>query len=104
MEINGKSPLVDLSARLHNLEGQDQQVEQTRKADKETVKPMSDRIELSVRSRELMHLDELIRSVPDVREAKVEQVRQAIESGTYNVRAEQVAEKILGGHLIDEIF
>ena len=104
MEINGKSPLVDLSTRLQSLEGQDQQVEQTRKAERETAKPMSDRIELSVRSRELMHLDKLIQSVPDVREAKVEHVRQAIESGTYNVRAEQIAEKILGGHLIDEIF
>jgi negative regulator of flagellin synthesis FlgM len=104
MEINGKSPLVDLSTRLHSLDGQDQHTDQARKAGKESVRPMSDRIELSVRSRELLHLDELIRSIPEVREAKVDQVRQAIESGTYNVRAEQVAEKILGGSLIDEIF
>jgi len=104
MEINGKSPLVDLSTRLHNLDGQDQHTEKARKAEKETARPMSDRIELSVRSREILHLDELIRSIPDVREQRVEQVRQAIESGTYNVSAEKVAERILGGSLIDEIF
>jgi negative regulator of flagellin synthesis FlgM len=64
----------------------------------------SDRVEISIRSREFQRLDELIQSIPDIREARVEQIRQAIENGTYNVRAEQVAERILGGALIDETF
>jgi negative regulator of flagellin synthesis FlgM len=61
-------------------------------------------LELSVRSREISHLDELIRSTPDVREERVEEVRRNIENGTYNVKAEKIAEKIIGGSLLDEIF
>jgi negative regulator of flagellin synthesis FlgM len=104
MEIDGKSPLVDLSNRLSRLEIQEQQLQRFHQAGKEPVRTDSDRVELSVRSREVQQLDQMIRSIPDIREARVEQLRQAIENGTYNVRAEQVAEKILGGTLIDEIF
>lgn len=49
-------------------------------------------------------MDELIRSTPDTRESRVEKLRNAIATGTYNVGVEQIAEKIIGGSLIDEIF
>jgi negative regulator of flagellin synthesis FlgM len=104
MEINGKSPLIDLSTRLDRIDVQEQHAQRFQKAGRDPAVHDPDRVELSVRSREIQHLDELIRSTPDVREALVEQVRRSIENGTYNVRAEQVAEKILGGNLIDEIF
>jgi negative regulator of flagellin synthesis FlgM len=100
MEINGTNPL----AGIHKMQRIDspQQPERTRKDGE--IQPDSDRLELSVQSREISHLDELIRSAPDVRESRVEEVRRAIESGTYNVKAEKIAEKIIGGDLLDEIF
>ncbi|MBP1597041.1 MAG: Anti-sigma-28 factor, FlgM [Acidobacteria bacterium] len=104
MEINGKSPLIDLGARVDRIDVQEQQTRRFQQTGRQPVGMEPDRVELSVRSREIQHLDELIRSTPDVREALVERVRLSIESGTYNVKAEQVAEKILGGNLIDEIF
>ncbi len=103
MEIDGKNPLVGLNASLSRLDVQPQHQKVPRTGD-ESPSSDNDRIELSVRSREIMHLDELIRSTPDVREAKVEQVRSAIESGTYNVKAEKIAEKILNGNVIDQVF
>ena len=103
MEINGKSPLIDFGSRTNRLEVQEQQQQQRlQKTGRESVARDPDRVELSVRSREIQHLDELIQSVPDVREALVERVRQSIVNGTYNVRAEQIADKILGGGLIDQ--
>jgi negative regulator of flagellin synthesis FlgM len=104
MEINGKSPLIDLSTRLDRIDVQEQLAQRFQKAGHDPAVHDPDRVELSVRSREIQHLDELIRSTPDVREALVERVRRSIENGTYNVRAEQVAEKILGGNIFDEIF
>lgn len=104
MEINGKSPLVDLSIRADRLGVQEPQAQRFPKTDRESVASDPDRVELSVRSREIQHIDELIRSTPDVREGVVERVRLSIENGTYNVRAEQVADKILGGSLIDDLF
>jgi negative regulator of flagellin synthesis FlgM len=104
MEISGKNPLIALNAGISRLDAAHQQNARAQKSGEEETRLGTDRIELSVRSREIQHLDELIRSAPDVREARVEQVRKEIESGTYNVKAERIADKILGGNLIDEIF
>jgi flagellar biosynthesis anti-sigma factor FlgM len=53
-------------------------------------------IELFARDREISHLIELIQSTPDIREEKVSKIQRAIESGTYRVSAEQIADKIIG--------
>ncbi len=103
MEIDGKNPLAGLNTNLQRVDAQAQR-QNAPKANAEGPKTDNDRIELSVRSREIQQLDELIRSTPDIREARVEEVRRAIENGTYNVRAEKIADKIIGGNLIDEVF
>ncbi len=103
MEINGKNP-VALNASISRLDIPHPQNARSDRNVEEGSRLEADRIELSVRGREIQHLDEMIRSTPDVREARVEQVRQALENGTYNVKAEMIAEKIVGGDLIDEVF
>jgi negative regulator of flagellin synthesis FlgM len=101
MEINGTNPLIVLNNKVQRLDSP-QQSERTLKSGGEL--PDSDRLELSVRSREISHLNDLIQSTPDVREEKVEQIRRELEGGTYNVKAEKIAEKIVGGNLLDEVF
>jgi negative regulator of flagellin synthesis FlgM len=101
MEIYGTNPLVVSKNNVQRLEVS-QQSERTQKSGGELSD--SDRLELSVRSQEISHLNELIRSTPDIREDKVEQVRKELESGTYNVKAEKIAEKLIGGNLLDKIF
>ena len=102
MEINSKNALVALNPNVQRLDAQ-QQSQRPQKTAEESSSPNLDRIELSTRSREIQHIEELIRSTPDIREARVEQIRSAIQGGTYNVKAEQIADKILGGNVIDEI-
>ena len=101
MEINGTNPLIVLNKSMQRLESP-QQSEQSVKGG--GANSDSDRLELSIRGREISHLNDLIQSTPDVREAKVDQVRRELESGTYNVKAEKIAEKIIGGNLLDEVF
>jgi len=101
MEINSSNPLIGSKTNVQRLESSQQQ-ERTQKSDG-SRNLESDRLELSVRSREISQLDELVRSTPDVREMKVEQVRRDIEAGTYNVKAEKIAEKIIGGYLLDKV-
>src|SRR5512139_986330 len=100
MEINGTNPLIVLKSDAQRLEPP-QNAEPTVKGSGE--QPAPDRLELSLRGREISHLNDLIQSTPDVREDRVEKVRQELETGTYNVKAEKIAEKILGGDLLDEI-
>ena len=104
MEINSKSPLIDLSPTTNRLDSQEQQAKRFQKIDRGPAASDPDRLELSTRSLDIQHIDELIQSTPDVREGLVEQVRNSIQNGTYNVKAEQVADKILSGNLIDQIF
>jgi negative regulator of flagellin synthesis FlgM len=101
MEINGSNPLIGSNTNVQRLENS-QPSERVQKSDGGRNLD-SDSLELSVRSREISYLDELVRTTPDVREQKIEQVRREIEAGTYNVKAEKIAEKIIGGNLLDEV-
>ncbi len=101
MEIDVTNPLIGSKTNVQRLDNSP--TERTQKSGGEFISD-SDSLELSVRSREISHLNELVRSTPDVREKKIEQVRRDIEAGTYNVKAEKIAEKIIGGNLLDEVF
>jgi negative regulator of flagellin synthesis FlgM len=100
MEINGSNPLIGLTKDVQRLDS----AQQSTRARNNAGDSESDRLELSNRSLEISHLNDLIQSTPDIREARVEQVRKSIESGTYNIKAEKIAEKIIGGNLLDEVF
>ena len=101
MEINSTNPLIVLNNKVQRLDSP-QQSERALTGGAEHSD--SDRLEISARSREISHLNELIQATPDVREEKVAAVRREIEVGTYNVKAEKIAEKIIGGNLLDEVF
>jgi negative regulator of flagellin synthesis FlgM len=101
MEIKGTNPLMVSNNNVQRLEPSSSS-ERTRISGGETSD--SDRIELSVRSREISHFNELIQSTPDVRESRVNEVRMQLDNGTYNVKAEKIAQKIIGGNLLDEVF
>ncbi|MBN2319513.1 MAG: flagellar biosynthesis anti-sigma factor FlgM [Acidobacteria bacterium] len=102
MEINGNNPLIGLKSNVRQLERSEQSV-QTEKSGSDRSSG-ADRLELSVQSRKVQHLDDLIRSTPDIREAKVEKITHDLQTGTYNVKAEKIAEKIIGGTLLNEVF
>ncbi len=101
MEINGTKPSI-VNAGPQRVEASQESPRSLKTAAGQN--PDSDRLELSVKSREISHRQELIQSTPDVREWRIQEVRQQIESGTYNAKAEKIAEKIVGGNLLDEIF
>jgi negative regulator of flagellin synthesis FlgM len=101
MEINGNNPLIGLNNNVQRFDAP----QQSERVQKGSGAPSNaDRLELSVRSLEISHLEDLIRSTPDVREERVAQVRSEIESGTYNIKAEKIADKIIGGNLLDGFF
>jgi len=104
MEINGKQSLASLDSMVQRLEAQQNLSSRAVRPDAENRRLDSDRVELSVRGLQIQNLDQLIRSTPDIREARVEEIRSMIQAGTYNVRGEQIAGKILSGSLVDEVF
>ena len=54
-----------------------------------------DSVELSSATQEYLRVRKLVDALPDVRYEKIEQLKQQISSGTYNVPASDIAEAIL---------
>jgi len=102
MEINGKSPVTGMTPRVELTDLNKSKNPAAHKPVAENARSDSDRIELSIQSRSIQNLDEMIRSTPDTRDARIEELRLAIQSGTYNVKAEKIADKILAENMIDE--
>jgi negative regulator of flagellin synthesis FlgM len=55
----------------------------------------ADKVDISGRGREAADIAAAANQLPDVREAKVREIKQAVESGTYRVDPMKVAESIL---------
>lgn len=62
-----------------------------------TQKPIQgkDKIEISPQAREFQVAMQAYNKLPEVREAKINEIKKAIEKGTYKPSAEEVTEKIL---------
>lgn len=60
-----------------------------------------DRLELSIAGRELQELTYRAGESPEVRAERIAELRSRIEAGTYNIKAQEVAEAMITGGLID---
>ena len=63
----------------------------------------ADHLEPSPKARAIRRAAQVLAHVPDLRDAKVQALRQAVQSGTYNVTPEQIAEKMLEEAMLDEL-
>lgn len=61
----------------------------------------ADKVQLSPEGKELQKLRDIVLKAPEVREEKVQSIKDQIKAGTYEVSADQLANKLLGGK-IDE--
>jgi negative regulator of flagellin synthesis FlgM len=55
----------------------------------------SDTVDNSKRSKEIADIMSAVNQLPEVREAKVREIKQRVDAGTYTVDPRRVAEKIL---------
>jgi len=60
------------------------------------AKESGDRVELSDTARALLVASDAIKTLPKIREDKVEALKQSLKDGTYHVPGEKIAERILG--------
>ncbi len=62
-----------------------------------------DKVQISARSREIARVGELVQNAPAVRAEKVAEVKTRVENGSYEVKAEDVAEKVLLSSLSEKL-
>ena len=55
----------------------------------------ADRVELSPQSRDMKKIHEILATTPEVRTEKVTALKKALEEGTYQVKTEDIADKMV---------
>lgn len=73
-----------------------------RARDHEDLRP-AEQVHLSPRAQEIAKVQQLVEATPDVRTARVEQLKAAIEAGTYRVSGQDVAESMLQQSILERI-
>ena len=63
-----------------------------------------DSVELSQSARDLQKAQKSLQDLPDIREDKVAALKQQIENGTYDIRADKIAANMLKESLSNDIF
>ena len=60
-----------------------------------------EKVSLSSTARDIQQVEKAIEKLPDVREEKVQELKNRIELGTYDVSGEEIAGKMLDETLLD---
>lgn len=99
MKISNERSLIDLEAYIKNAQGSDQI--KTNRAQEQGKTVQTERVKLSPKARDIQKIREVMEATPEIREEKVGQFKKEIEAGTYSVKGDQVAEKMIRESLID---
>lgn len=98
MEINGNSATVNLISQINKtVESNHQEPAKT----SGTSQPSgnSDKVELSDRAKEANRAFAQLKALPDVREGKVGEIKNQVETGIYNVDGDKIAVSMLNESL-----
>jgi negative regulator of flagellin synthesis FlgM len=93
MKISGDKPYV-LQAYIKRT-GNQERATQEKKSEKPSSGP--DKVEISAKAREkeFGKIKGILEKVPEVREEKVAALKTAIEEGTYHVKGEEIAKRMI---------
>lgn len=92
-----------ISQEIYSSQAQKAPVVQPTAQDQQTQVPR-DTVQLSGRGREVQKVREAALEAPEVRESRVAELKSAIQAGTYNVRGEQIASKMLADNMVNKLF
>ncbi|MBI5746075.1 MAG: flagellar biosynthesis anti-sigma factor FlgM [Nitrospirae bacterium] len=101
MKINNHDPMKDLNAYMQGVK----EVQKDRAQEKSAVNETggTDQAHISSKAKAAQQIKKEIDALPDIRVKKVDDAKKAIEAGTYNIKGEKVAAKIIGEGVIDSI-
>lgn len=98
MKIEGNGHLFDPGQRLVRNDGQADAL----RAGEPNSRKTEDRLEISARSLQLRDADLTAAPSGQVRANRVAEISRQVETLTYTVNAEKVAEAIISGSLVDK--
>jgi negative regulator of flagellin synthesis FlgM len=97
------SDLKDANAQMiqqYQKGGDNTQVSSDKQAVSAAIKP-EEKVNLSSQAKDIQQAKNVLNQLPDVREAKVQEIKTQVDKGTYNVDAGKIAEKMVKDSIID---
>lgn len=102
MEINPNDNTINIDAYVNNISDKQKTENTSDKTNKNVVK--TDTVNISDAAKEIQEVRKELDKIPDVRADKVEQLKNQIENGTYEIKSEEIAEKMLKDSLLNDLF
>ena len=65
-----------------------------------SAKP-EEKVDLSTKAKDIQQARNALNSAPDVREAKVKEIKTQVDNGTYNVNAGKIADKMVNESIVN---
>lgn len=103
MEITNKSQAISIDAYVKQV----QAPPKTEPAGEKDDPPQglkTDTVVISDAARRIQEAQKQIQAIPDVRADKVAEIRNQIENGTYEIKADQIAGKMIKESLLNDLF
>ncbi|MGA3207219.1 MAG: flagellar biosynthesis anti-sigma factor FlgM [Syntrophales bacterium] len=60
-----------------------------------------EKVNLSTKARDIQQLRDAVSQLPDVREDKISELKDQVDTGTYDVNGQKIAEKMVSESLLD---
>lgn len=96
MKIQGKGPLQGKETNLNTQRSQGiVGTEERKQVNTLHGQRQVDRIDISLRGKEIASIIASVNNLPDLREEKIQTLKEAVNSGTYRIDPIKVAEKML---------
>ena len=103
MEITNKSQAISIDAYVKQVQAQPK----TEPAGEKAAQPQglkTDTVVISDAAKRIQEAQKQIQAIPDVRADKVAEIKSQIESGTYQINADQIAGKMIKESLMHDLF
>ena len=100
MEISGKNTYTNIDPYVEQVKSTSRPDPQTEKTAPAAIS--GDTVNLSREAKEIQEAQKAAKIVPDVREDKVAEIQQRIQTGTYEVNGDKVAFNMLRESLINQ--
>jgi negative regulator of flagellin synthesis FlgM len=102
MEITPNDNTINIDAYVNNINDKQKAENTSDKAEKNVAK--TDTVNISDAAKEIQEVRKELDNIPEVRAEKVEQLKNQIENGTYEIKSEEIAEKMLKDSLLNDLF
>ena len=102
MKISDKDHIIDMKAYIQKINANEKGEVKARTPGVQSPSE-EEKVELSSKARDIQKVKNILDNLPDVRMEKVDKIKNSLENGTYNIKGDKVAQKMVRESLLDEI-